>query len=101
MLCQNGLNMNDICPYLIQLRGQVNESDLNAMSPIQITVVRVDTASTLFTVRTDQSGLIGLLRHLHGQLGQAGDKFGGYRFWPAAVGGCRGLIRYTGLFLRR
>jgi len=59
--------MNDICTYLIQLCGQVNESDLNAMSPIQMTVVRVDTPSTLFTICTDQSGLIGLLRHLHGQ----------------------------------
>ena len=58
--------MNDICIYRIQLCGQVNESDLNAMSPIQMTVVRVDTASTLFTVRTDQSGLVGLMRHLHG-----------------------------------
>ncbi len=59
--------MNDICTYLIQLCGQVNESDLNAMSPIQMTVVRVDTASMLLTVCTDQSGLIGLLRHLHGR----------------------------------
>ena len=58
--------MDDICAYLIQLRGQVNENDLNAMSPIQMTVVRADTASTLFTICTDQSGLIGLMRHLHG-----------------------------------
>jgi len=59
--------MDDICTYLIQLCGQVNESDLNAMSPIQMTVVRVDTVATLFTIYTDQSGLIGLLRHLHGR----------------------------------
>ena len=59
--------MNDICTYLIQLRDQVNENDLNAMSPIQMTVVRVDTAATLFTICADQSGLIGLLRHLHGR----------------------------------
>ena len=59
--------MNDIRTYLIQLRGQVNESDLDAMSPIQMTVIRADTASTLFTICTDQSGLIGLLRHLHGR----------------------------------
>ena len=59
--------MNDICTYLIQLHGQVNESDLNAMSPIQMTVVQADTASMLLTVCTDQSGLIGLLRHLHGR----------------------------------
>jgi hypothetical protein len=59
--------MNDICTYLIQLRGQIDENDLNAMSPIQMTVVRADTAATLFTIYTDQSGLVGLLRHLHGR----------------------------------
>jgi hypothetical protein len=65
--------MDDICTYQIEVRGQVNENDLNAMSPLQMTVVRVDAdeehpyASMLFTVCTDQSGLIGLLRHLHGR----------------------------------
>jgi hypothetical protein len=59
--------MKNICTYFIQLCGQVDESDLNAMSPIQMTVVRADTALTLLTVFTDQSGLIGLLRHLHGR----------------------------------
>ena len=58
--------MNDICAYLIQLRGQVDENEINAMSPLQMTVTWVDTASTLLTVHTDQSGLIGLMRHLHG-----------------------------------
>ncbi|MDY6878509.1 MAG: hypothetical protein SWK90_20205 [Chloroflexota bacterium] len=59
--------MDAICTYQIKLRGQVNENDLNAISPLQMAVVRVDTTSTLFTVCTDQSGLIGLLRHLHGR----------------------------------
>jgi hypothetical protein len=58
--------MNDMCTYLIQLRGQVDEGEINAMSPLQMTMERGDTAATVFTVRTDQSGLIGLLRHLHG-----------------------------------
>jgi hypothetical protein len=58
--------MNDICTYYIQLHGQVAEGEINAMGPLQMTMVRVDTASTLLTVRTDQSGLIGLMRHLHG-----------------------------------
>jgi hypothetical protein len=58
--------MNDICAYLIQLRGQVNEDEINAMSPLQMTVKQMDAASTLLTVSTDQSGLIGLMRHLHG-----------------------------------
>lgn len=58
--------MNDICAYLIQLRGQVDEDEINAMSPLQMMVTRVDTVSTLLAVNTDQSGLIGLMRHLHG-----------------------------------
>jgi hypothetical protein len=58
--------MDDICAYLIQLRGRVDEAEINAMSPLQLTVKEVDIASTLLTVNTDQSGLIGLMRHLHG-----------------------------------
>jgi hypothetical protein len=58
--------MNDICTYHIQLRGQVDEGDINVTSPLQMTVARVDQAATLFSICTDQSGLIGLLRHLHG-----------------------------------
>ena len=59
--------MQDIRTYRIEVRGQVDENDLNSMSPYKMTVVRVDTAATLFTIRTDQSGLIGTIRHLHGQ----------------------------------
>lgn len=51
--------------YLIQLRGQVDVNDLNLMSPHQMTMIRVEAASTLITICTDQSGMIGLLRHLH------------------------------------
>jgi hypothetical protein len=58
--------MNDVCTYLIQLRGQVDEGEINARSPLQMTVVRADPDATLLTVGTDQSGLIGLMRHLHG-----------------------------------
>jgi hypothetical protein len=32
-----------------------------------MTVVQGDAESTLFLVRTDQSGLIGMLRYLHGR----------------------------------
>ena len=58
--------MNDICTYLIQLYGQVDEGEVNAMTPLQMTLERVEPAATLFSVCTDQSGLIGLMRHLHG-----------------------------------
>ncbi len=59
--------MQDIRIYRIEVRGQVDENTLNATSPLQITVVRGNTATTLFTVCADQSGLIGLIRHLHGR----------------------------------
>ena len=58
--------MHDICTYQIEVRGQVDENVFNATSPLQITVVRMDAAATLFTICADQSGLIGLMRHLHG-----------------------------------
>lgn len=60
--------MDDICTHWIEVRELADEDDLNAMSPLQMTVVRgADTASMVFTVSTDQSGLIGLMRHLHGR----------------------------------
>ena len=59
--------MHDVCTYQIEVRGQVDENDINAMSPLQMTVVRVDTVATLFTVCADQSGFVGLIRHLHGR----------------------------------
>ena len=58
--------MQDICTYQIEVRGQVDESAFNATSPLQMTVMRMSPAATLFTTCTDQSGLIGLIRHLHG-----------------------------------
>jgi hypothetical protein len=57
--------MEDVQIYQIEARGQVDEKDLNAMSPVQITVVRANATSMQLTAQTDQSGLIGLIRHLH------------------------------------
>jgi hypothetical protein len=59
--------MDDICTYQIELQGELDENDLTLTSPLNMTLFRLDSASTLFTIRTDQSGLIGLLRHLHGR----------------------------------
>ena len=61
--------MNTACVYHFQIQGQVDEAEINAMSPLQLTrdEVEVDTAVTQFSIHTDQSGLIGLMRHLHGR----------------------------------
>jgi hypothetical protein len=51
--------------YLIQLGGPVDETELNATGPIKMTGIKTDRALSSFSVCADQSGLIGLLRHLH------------------------------------
>ena len=58
--------MKDICTYLLKLRGQVNDDEVNLMSPIQMKVKHVDAEGTLLTLCTDQSGLVGLMSYLHG-----------------------------------
>lgn len=57
--------MNTTSIYRIQIRGLVDEEEINAMSPLQMVRDWAETAVTQFSVQTDQSGLIGLLRHLH------------------------------------
>ena len=59
--------MHTICTYHITVRGQMDEADFNATGPVQIIVVKMDASATLITGSTDQSGLIGLIRHLHQQ----------------------------------
>jgi len=56
--------------YQIIVAGQVDVDDLNAMSPLHIERMRAEVGSggietTIFSVLSDQSGLIGLVRHLH------------------------------------
>lgn len=58
--------MNDAGFYSIRIHGQVDEDEINAMSPLQMTVEQIDAATTQLTVWTDQSGLVGLMRHLPG-----------------------------------
>jgi len=58
--------MPDQHTYLIQLHGSVDIEELNALTPLRMTGVRVGATTMQVTVSTDQAGLIGLLRHLHG-----------------------------------
>lgn len=51
--------------YWITLRGQVDVREVNASSPHQMTLVAGTPATTKITICTDQSGLLGLVRHLH------------------------------------
>jgi hypothetical protein len=58
--------MIDLRLYRIHLAGQVADSDIAAFSPPGTTIEPAGEAGSILTVRTDQSGLVGLLRHLHG-----------------------------------
>ena len=58
--------MDDICTYTIQLSGPVDEGEINTMSPLPMTFVRAGKTGSIFTVQADQSGLVGLIRFLHG-----------------------------------
>ncbi len=57
--------MHDSGLYHLQLQGRVDEREINALGPLQVTLERVESAATWLSVLTDQSGLMGLLRHLH------------------------------------
>ncbi len=59
--------MADSSRYLIRLRGQVGDDEINLAGPLQMTIVEADAGSTLLSICTDQSGLVGVLRHLHGR----------------------------------
>ncbi len=59
--------MDELFTYHIEIQGKADENDLNAVSPLQLTILRSEPKLTLFTICTDQSGLVGLLRHLHGR----------------------------------
>jgi len=59
--------MQEIYTYHIEVLGQVDEKVFNITSPIQVTVEQGNAVSTLLTLHTDQSGLVGLVRHLHHQ----------------------------------
>jgi hypothetical protein len=57
--------MDDICIYQMKIRGKIDAVDFNAFSPPELTV-DWDQDTTHLTFHTDQSGLIGFIRHLHG-----------------------------------
>lgn len=57
--------MHDLSEYQIEIKGQIDERSFNATSPLQITAVETDSSGTKFIIFSDQSGLIGVIRHLH------------------------------------
>ncbi len=58
--------MDDFRVYKIQVQGQVEEEDIRTACPLHIRIEEAGGTETTFVVRSDQSGLIGLVRYLHG-----------------------------------
>jgi hypothetical protein len=55
----------DACTYTIEITGRLTQADIEMICPSGLTVHKKVGLSLAFEVITDQSGLIGLLRHLH------------------------------------
>ena len=53
--------------YRIKVQGALDEDVFNLCSPLRVAVTEADPEVTAFTFCTDQSGLTGMVRHLHRQ----------------------------------
>jgi hypothetical protein len=57
--------MEETNKYRIKIHGKLDVQPINESSPIAIIDSIIEKNSTLLTIQSDQSGLIGLLRYLH------------------------------------
>ena len=57
--------MQELCTYHIKILGRFEDSSFTLTSPYQISDQRAVSGATFFTIYADQSGLVGLIRHLH------------------------------------
>ncbi|MGD1994161.1 MAG: hypothetical protein PVI59_13290 [Anaerolineae bacterium] len=55
----------DVQVYQIRLRGQLDEGFVASFCPPGTTLTHEEDATLLSSIETDQSGIMGLVRHLH------------------------------------
>ncbi len=60
------MKINDVHRYQIQIKGQIKAEDITRTSPLEFSIDQSGEENTTITLITDQSGMIGLIRHLHG-----------------------------------
>ncbi|MCE1252850.1 MAG: hypothetical protein LWX83_04785 [Anaerolineae bacterium] len=58
--------MDDNNTYIIQIAGRITPDDIEAFSPSAFTMEQSEAGLTELTIYSDQAGLIGFIRHLHG-----------------------------------
>lgn len=59
------MKFNDVRTYRIKIHGRVEEEDIHPTSPLQFRIEQAEEPNTAIMLQTDQSGIIGLIRHLH------------------------------------
>lgn len=59
--------MQSFSTYQIEIQGKVRSEQLTVGGPLNVHVTRIADETSSLVVRTDQAGMIGLMRHLHGQ----------------------------------
>ena len=67
MCSRKAPSMMDTQQYYILLRGRIDPGEIGTASPLDMKIERMDTQNTKLEVLTDQSGIIGQLRYLHGR----------------------------------
>jgi hypothetical protein len=60
------MKFTDLRTYQIHIQGQLEVEDISPFSHMGLVIEHVEGPNTSITLRTDQSGMIGLIRHLHG-----------------------------------
>jgi hypothetical protein len=58
-------NTSDTCTYILQFSGELEADFLASFCPAGTTLTIRDNITTLSNLRTDQSGILGIIRHLH------------------------------------
>jgi hypothetical protein len=58
--------MNDTNLYQFVIRGCIDADEINANSPLALQIIATPHERTLILASTDQAGMIGVIRHLHG-----------------------------------
>ncbi len=58
--------MGDTYSYLVQVRGNVDEVELNSGGPLTLKVEFCGDETSMLIAITDQAGMVGLMRYLNG-----------------------------------
>ena len=59
------MKLTDVRTYTIQIYGRIEDADIGASSPLPFAIEHIEGMHTTVTLHTDQSGIIGMIRHLH------------------------------------